>query len=104
MIIRQASKIVKELQWWLYRIHPHVLRMDDMAMGIHKRNSLPVTAFQYRCRLCGHPFLFICSSGWEQLREGHPPSAVFRWREQRNETDQETGLLNEWAEIERDMS
>lgn len=88
----------KQLKWWLYIIHPHVLRMDGMATGMASggAQTIPGTAWKYRCRLCGHPFMFIAKSGWEQLQEGHPPNAVFQWMGE--DRDERTGLLHEWAE------
>lgn len=57
--------------------------MVDMAVGIPHARGVLVTAWKYKCRLCGREFWDISRSGWKQLGDGYHPDKVFDWMESR---------------------
>ena len=62
----------------IFPFHPHVMKIYDMALGVNEVGT-PVTAFRYRCALCGKLIDDITESGIRQLVEGHKKDRVFRW-------------------------
>ena len=59
--------------------HCHVIEVVDIATGVAVERGYPLTAFRWRCKICGHVFDVIETYGIEQLQAGHAPAQVFEW-------------------------
>jgi len=64
---------------WRRRIHRHLIDVVDHAVGVPGKRSVPLTAFKWRCVLCGQEIIDVCEPGYRQLEEGHSRASVFRW-------------------------
>lgn len=74
-------------RFFLKRDHYHIIKVYDIAMGIPEI-GIPLTAFRYRCILCGVTFDDICESGMRQLIAGNPVDKVLRWDREEPEIGQ----------------
>ena len=60
--------------------HCHVIEMAGIATGVTLPNGgFPLTAFRWRCKICGVEIVDISEYGVEQLRAGHATAQVFEW-------------------------
>ncbi len=59
--------------------HPHIIECDDIAVGTEQDNGTPVTAFSYRCVLCGRKYRDVTELGIQQIRSGISEEKVFQW-------------------------
>jgi len=73
-------RIMKVINWFFRRrIHKHLVEVADMAIGVPEGGGSPLTAFRFRCVLCGEFIDDITDSGLTQLENGHKRESVFRW-------------------------
>jgi len=67
-------------RWYIIRYHKRCLiEIVDMATGVSSNCGVHVTAFKWKCVLCGREFDDITESGFGQLVEGHKKEDVFKW-------------------------
>ena len=63
--------------------HCHVIEITDIATGIQlPRGGWPLTAFRWRCTICGFTMDDVTRYGIEQLQAGHKTGHVFQWMEE----------------------
>ena len=75
---------------WLFRYHKrHIIEVYDMALGESENPGIPLTAFRFRCLICGRFFDDICESGIEQLRRGIKKEDVFQWFREKKKPSEE---------------
>ena len=61
--------------------HCHVIEVRDLALGVALPDGgYPLTAFRWRCKICGREIVDISEYGIEQLRAGYEPAQVFEWK------------------------
>ena len=68
-----------KLPTWFLCWHKHIITVDDMATGVSLEAGVPVTAFRYKCIICGRTFDDITEMGIRQLEEGHKRDKVLDW-------------------------
>jgi len=62
------------------KAHLHIIKSYDIATGISEQeNFVPLTAFKFKCILCGESIDDITDSGLTQLENGHKRENVFNW-------------------------
>jgi hypothetical protein len=60
--------------------HPHILRLEDMAIGISDgKPGVPVTGWRWKCAICGKIIEEYTDSGMKLIARGHPKEVVFHW-------------------------
>lgn len=60
--------------------HCHVIEVRDFALGVELPDGgYPLTAFRWRCKICGREIVDISEYGIEQLQAGHATAQVFEW-------------------------
>lgn len=69
-------------RYWKKNEHPCTIETCDMAVGTSDGITVPVTAFKYRCVLCGREYIDITESGIEQIQKlGY--DAAIQWSSER---------------------
>ena len=70
-------------KFFLRRGHYHIIKPVDYARGVPLPASVPLTAWRWRCVLCGRELDEINPSGIQQIANGEPPALVLRWTKER---------------------
>ena len=66
--------------------HPHITQFKDMAVHVKKircGDFTTVTAWKYKCSICGREFVTLTKTGIELLQNGYEYSDVVEFFEDR---------------------